>query len=129
VDLIKTYYKVEEKDLKKLLRDSMELNALECAGVDNWSFYGDHWEEYFIDSEGDIDDLLDLEVKVSMNRYKVVDCYSEMVAEDVIAVAMNCNYELTRNQVQRIAEEVYDYDYSDYNEYILALIKGVVENG
>ena len=126
MDLIKTYYKVEEKDLKKLLRDSMELNALECAGVDNWNFYGDHWEEYFVDSEGDIDDLLDLEVKVSMNRYKRVDCYSEMVAEDILAVAIAYDIELNRNQVQTISEQVYDYDYSDYNEYILERIREVI---
>jgi hypothetical protein len=33
------YYIINEKRLLELLRKESQLNALECAGVDNWSWY------------------------------------------------------------------------------------------
>lgn len=35
------YYVINEKRLLELLKKENQLNALECAGVDNWSGY---WE-------------------------------------------------------------------------------------
>jgi hypothetical protein len=35
------YYIINEKRLLELLKEGNQLNALECAGVDNWSGY---WE-------------------------------------------------------------------------------------
>lgn len=34
------YYLVPEEDLADLMTDSLCLRALECGGVDNWSWYG-----------------------------------------------------------------------------------------
>jgi len=36
------FVKISIKELSELLEAYYELVALECAGVDNWSFYGDH---------------------------------------------------------------------------------------
>lgn len=33
------YYKVAEAELRELLRESLELTALECGGIDNWDYY------------------------------------------------------------------------------------------
>ena len=33
------YYIIDEKRLLELLEKENQLNALECAGVDNWSYY------------------------------------------------------------------------------------------
>lgn len=40
---------IDECELKSLLRKSVELDALECGGVDNWSYYSESFEEYFRD--------------------------------------------------------------------------------
>ena len=40
------YYKISEKELHRLLSASVELDALESAGVDNWHYYGYHYEDY-----------------------------------------------------------------------------------
>lgn len=33
------YFIIDEKRLLELLKKENQLNALECAGVDNWSYY------------------------------------------------------------------------------------------
>lgn len=44
------YYKISEKRLIELLECELELNELECLGVDNWSGYNEvEWE--YIDGE------------------------------------------------------------------------------
>jgi hypothetical protein len=40
-------YIIEEKRLEELLKAEHRLLALEGAGVDNWSYYGDHYDDYF----------------------------------------------------------------------------------
>lgn len=40
-------YVIDEYELKALLRKSVELNALEIAGVDNWNYYIESFEDYF----------------------------------------------------------------------------------
>ena len=43
------YCLVPKDELKDLLYDSLKLQALECGGVDSWSWYGDSIRE-FIDA-------------------------------------------------------------------------------
>lgn len=40
-------YIIDEYELKALLRKSVELDALEIAGVDNWNCYIESFEKYF----------------------------------------------------------------------------------
>lgn len=39
------YYKISESELIELLASSIELEALEFWGVDNWCGYGENFEE------------------------------------------------------------------------------------
>ena len=51
-----TVYLVPEYKLRELLQDSNKLAALECGGVDNWSWYSDSIGEFvkdFIDTNRD----------------------------------------------------------------------------
>lgn len=41
---------ISKKEYEMLKSRELELSALEQAGVDNWSGYGDHWE-YMEDDE------------------------------------------------------------------------------
>lgn len=49
------YYKISESELLSLLDDANELNALECAGVDNWCGWGERHE--YKDEEVTAEDL------------------------------------------------------------------------
>ncbi len=49
------YYKISESELLSLLSDANQLNALECAGVDNWS--GFVWRHEYKDEEVTAEDL------------------------------------------------------------------------
>ena len=40
-------YIVDEATLKDLLTGWTEWNAAECGGVDNWSYFGEHYDDYF----------------------------------------------------------------------------------
>lgn len=40
-------YILDEKEVRRFMSASVELQALRNFGVDNWSGYGDHYEEYF----------------------------------------------------------------------------------
>lgn len=40
-------YVIDEYELKTLIRKSIELDALEIAGVDNWNYYIESFEDYF----------------------------------------------------------------------------------
>lgn len=40
------YYKISEEELKSLLVSQLELNQLQCSGVDNWSWYGEGYREF-----------------------------------------------------------------------------------
>lgn len=41
-----TFVKISIVELKDLLEDSAKLAALESGGVDNWSWYGDSFQDY-----------------------------------------------------------------------------------
>lgn len=68
------YCLVPKDELKDLLYDSLKLQALECGGVDSWSWYGDSIRE-FIDAakadynvpedndDFDISDMADVDVE------------------------------------------------------------------
>ena len=40
-------YLIDRKTLDELLTSWTEWNAAEIGGVDNWEFYGEHYDEYF----------------------------------------------------------------------------------
>lgn len=68
-------YIVDGRTLRKLLRDSLILNALENAGVDNWTGYPYAFE--LIQKENaneecgdDISCILDSAVDQAINKYK-----------------------------------------------------------
>ena len=67
------YVKISVKELKKLLEAEATLTALECAGVDNWEFYGEAFSNYldFDDKYDDWDDFIEGEFNDEdiMKRY------------------------------------------------------------
>ena len=40
-------YVIDRKTLEELLTSWTKWNAAECGGVDNWEFYGEHYDQYF----------------------------------------------------------------------------------
>lgn len=40
------FYKISESELIELLTDSLRLTALDEGGVDNWTWYGDSFNEF-----------------------------------------------------------------------------------
>ena len=42
-------YVIDRKTLEELLTSWTKWNAAECGGVDNWEFYGEHYDQYFAD--------------------------------------------------------------------------------
>ena len=68
------YCLVPKDELKDLLYDSLKLQALECGGVDNWSWYGDSVRDFINaakadynvpedDDDFDISDMADVDVE------------------------------------------------------------------
>lgn len=69
-----TYCLVPKDELKDLLYDSLKLQALECGGVDNWSWYGESIGDFINaakadynvpedDDDFDISDMADVDVE------------------------------------------------------------------
>ena len=58
------YYKISESLLIELMRDSLELCALQSGGVDNWEWCGESCAD-FLDEAGaeDFDELAEREIK------------------------------------------------------------------
>ena len=48
-----TYYKVSKETLLNLLAARLELDQLECSGVDNWSWYGEGYQEFMKEEASD----------------------------------------------------------------------------
>ena len=63
-------YIINEDELKELLNAYFTLDALECGGVDNWSWYGESCCD-FLKEEGveDFDKLVDKEI-MNYKEYK-----------------------------------------------------------
>ncbi len=68
------YCLVPKEELKDLLYDSLKLQALECGGVDNWSWYGESIGDFINaakadynvpedDDDFDISDMADVDVE------------------------------------------------------------------
>lgn len=68
------YCLVPKDELKDLLYDSLKLQALECGGVDNWSWYGESIGDFINaakadynvpedDDDFDISDMADVDVE------------------------------------------------------------------
>ncbi len=49
-DSVEELVTISKREYDNLKKRDRELSALEQAGVDNWSGYGDHWE-YMEDDE------------------------------------------------------------------------------
>ena len=75
----KKMIQIEEDELRQLLYDSLFLEMLEQAGVDNWTWYGINHDEYVADLLGvseaevydkdlDITDVVDKEIKKYKRR-------------------------------------------------------------
>jgi len=69
---MKTYI-ISEIKLARLLKAEMELEALECSGVDNWGFYGEHWDEYFAYPDVDYPEGWDVEDKIEFELQNQLD--------------------------------------------------------
>lgn len=48
-----TYYKISKETLLNLLAARLELNQLEYSGVDNWSWYGEGYQEFMKEGASD----------------------------------------------------------------------------
>lgn len=48
-----TYYKISKETLLNLLAARLELNQLEWSGVDNWSWYGEGYQEFMKEEASD----------------------------------------------------------------------------
>lgn len=48
-----TYYKISKETLLNLLTARLELNQLECSGVNNWSWYGEGYQEFMKEEASD----------------------------------------------------------------------------
>lgn len=75
-----TYYKISKETLLNLLTARLELNQLECSGVDNWSWYGEGYQEFMKKealgyiSEEEIPEDIDAEyvAKLILRDYKEI---------------------------------------------------------
>lgn len=74
------YCLVPKDELKDLLYDSLKLQALECGGVDNWSWYGDSVRDfinaakadYNVSEDDDDFDISDM-AEVNVEGYRSVE--------------------------------------------------------
>lgn len=48
-----TYYKISKETLLNLLAAKLELDQLEYSGVDNWSWYGEGYQEFMKEEASD----------------------------------------------------------------------------
>lgn len=74
------YCLVPKDELKDLLYDSLKLQALECGGVDNWSWYGDSIRDFIDAAKADYnvpkdDDDFDISdmAEVDVEGYRTVE--------------------------------------------------------
>lgn len=75
-----TYYKISKETLLNLLAARLELNQLEYNGVDNWSWYGEGYQEFMKEeasnyiSEEEIPEDIDAEyvAKLMLRDYEEI---------------------------------------------------------
>ena len=70
------YVKISIKELKRLLEAEARLTALECAGVDNWEFYGEAFSNY-LDFDGKYNDWDDF-IEGEFNDEDIMKRYGEV---------------------------------------------------
>lgn len=75
-----TYCLVPKDELKDLLYDSLKLQALECGGVDSWSWYGESVRDFIDAAKADYnvpkdDDDFDISdmAEVDVEGYRTVE--------------------------------------------------------
>lgn len=65
--------KISQAEYEALVRESLLLEALEASGVDNWAFYGGHYQqEDYCDGmsyEDYVEDVLKTSVAMSHSQY------------------------------------------------------------
>ena len=75
-----TYYKISKETLLNLLTARLELDQLEYSGVDNWSWYGEGYQEFMKEeasdyiSEEEIPEDIDAEyvAKLMLRNYEEI---------------------------------------------------------
>ena len=75
-----TYYKISKETLLNLLAARLELDQLEWSGVDNWSWYGEGYQEFMKEeasdyiSEEEIPEDIDAEyvAKLMLRNYEEI---------------------------------------------------------
>lgn len=75
-----TYYKISKETLLNLLTARLELDQLVWSGVDNWSWYGEGYQEFMKEeasdyiSEEEIPEDIDAEyvAKLMLRNYKEI---------------------------------------------------------
>ena len=70
------YVMIEVSELQNLLEAREELAALECAGVDNWEFYGEAFSNY-LDFDGKYEDWDDF-IEGEFNDEDIMTHYGEV---------------------------------------------------
>lgn len=66
------YYKISEKELIELLATSIEMDALEYWGVDNWEGYGENFEETIKQYSSKCEDFYDC-ARILLSDYPEVE--------------------------------------------------------
>ena len=46
-------YIISEDTLKEFMESSAKLDALEISGVDNWEFYDERWDTFFVEERAE----------------------------------------------------------------------------
>jgi len=69
------YYQISEINLKELLLAAHTLNALECGGVDNWTWYSESLGDY-LEMHGKSYENLEEVVEDEMTQYNICTCKS-----------------------------------------------------
>lgn len=66
------YYKISESELIELLASSIELEALDAGGVDNWWGYGENFKETRAEYGPDCEDFEDC-ARILLENYPEVE--------------------------------------------------------
>ena len=87
------YYQISEINLKELLLAAHTLNALECGGVDNWTWYSESLGDY-LEMHGKSYENLEEVVEDEMTQYNICTCKSQSQMEKLL----DCFEEILHNK-------------------------------
>ena len=75
------YYKIDENTLRTLIEAELQLNCLECAGVDNWHYYGEAFSEAIRDFKEEYNIPIENDVQMGDLYEKEMERYSEYLID------------------------------------------------